>query len=237
MSSPHSGHRSRMKERYRVTGMNGFSQHEKLELILFYTNPRGDVNPLAHRLMEKYHTLSAIFDAPFEELKNIEGVGEHTATFLKLIPDLCREYMIEIESGSQTKLVTSQDICNFVRYRFIGIKEEVLYAVYMDNTCKVLKCEQISQGNVSSLNINVRKLTEIALSCNATTVAIAHNHPGGALHPSAEDLEATIHIVETFKNLGIQLSDHVIISGNNYLSLRQSEEYCYVFDRERRFSF
>lgn len=237
MSSTHIGHRARIKERYLTTGMNGFCEHEKLELILFYTHPRGDVNPLAHRLINKYGTLSAIFDAPFEELKNIEGVGEHTATFLKLIPDLCREYMIEHENCNQARLITTDDICNYMKYRFIGIKEEILYAVYMDSTCKVLRCEQISQGNVSSLTINVRKLTEIALSCNATTVAIAHNHPGGALHPSAEDLQATVHLVETFRNLGIQLSDHLIICGSNYLSLRQSEQYCYVFDGEKKFIF
>lgn len=233
MSSPHDGHRSRMKSRYKVTGLNGFSQHEKLEMLLFYTHPRGDVNPLAHRLIDRYQTLTNVFNAPFEELEKIDGIGEHSAVLLKLIPDLCREYMVESGCCNQTKLITSDDVINYMKYRFIGIPDEVLYAVYMDDSCKVLRCEQISSGNVSAVNVNIRKLTEIALTCNATAVVIAHNHPGGVPHPSSDDLESTVKLTETFGHLNIRLLDHIIVSGNQCVSMRQSEQYCYVFESEK----
>ena len=79
MSQEHAGHRQRMRERFRTGGLDGFADHEVLELMLFYAIPQRNVNPLAHELLEHFGSLHAVLDAPAEELCRISGVGENAA--------------------------------------------------------------------------------------------------------------------------------------------------------------
>ena len=80
----HSGHRQRVKTEFLARGVEGWSDHRILELLLFYAIPQGDVNELAHRLVDHFGSLAGVLDASAEELKKVPGVGEHTAVLLKL---------------------------------------------------------------------------------------------------------------------------------------------------------
>ena len=87
----HDGHRNRMRQRFMENDLNGFADHEALELLLFYAIPRGDVNPLAHALMERFGSLSGVLSAPVELLTQVEGVGERTAMLLRLVPQIAQK--------------------------------------------------------------------------------------------------------------------------------------------------
>ena len=51
----HSGHRERMKEQILGKRRRWFNDHQLLELFLFYCIiPQGDVNPLAHELLNRF---------------------------------------------------------------------------------------------------------------------------------------------------------------------------------------
>ena len=82
----HAGHRARMKERFMKEGLSGFSEHEVLELLLMFAIPQRDVNPLAHRLIERFGSLSAVLETAPSELKRVDGVGENAAVLLSLMP-------------------------------------------------------------------------------------------------------------------------------------------------------
>ena len=71
----HEGHRSKLKERYLLEGLDNFAQHNMLELLLFYAIPRRDVNELAHLLINTFGSISNVFDAPYEELAKVPGIG------------------------------------------------------------------------------------------------------------------------------------------------------------------
>ena len=81
----HDGHRDRMRKRFFTNGLSGFADHEALELLLYYAIPRGDVNPLAHALMDRFGSLSGVLSAPMELLTQVDGVGERTAALLHLV--------------------------------------------------------------------------------------------------------------------------------------------------------
>ena len=68
----HAGHRERLRSRFLENGLDTMENHVALELLLFYSIPRGDTNPVAHRLIEKFGSLSAALDAPYEELLETE---------------------------------------------------------------------------------------------------------------------------------------------------------------------
>src|SRR5690554_309432 len=89
----HEGHRERLKGRFLEEGLDYFNQHQVLELLLFYVIPRRDTNPIAHKLIDKFGSLSGVLDAGYEHLIKEGGLSPNAATFLSLLPDLCRRYL------------------------------------------------------------------------------------------------------------------------------------------------
>ena len=79
----HDGHREKMRQRFLKNGLEGYADHEALELLLYYALPRRDTNPIAHVLMERYGSLAAVLNAPAEDLKMVEGIGESAAVLLR----------------------------------------------------------------------------------------------------------------------------------------------------------
>ena len=88
----HAGHRARMRERFIKEGLSGFSEHEVLEFLLMFAIPQRDVNPLAHRLIDRFGSLSAVLESSPAELTRVDGVGENAAALLSLMPQLMGYY-------------------------------------------------------------------------------------------------------------------------------------------------
>ena len=89
----HSGHRQRAKAEFLERGFNGLPDHKVLELLLFYAIPQGDVNPLAHRLVDHFGSLSGVFHATYEQLLEVKGIGPNAAVLLQLIPAASARYL------------------------------------------------------------------------------------------------------------------------------------------------
>lgn len=217
----HDGHRARMKKRFLKHGLENFDDHNVLELMLFYALPRNDVNPLAHRLLDTFGSISAVFDAPMDKLTQVSGVGENTALLLKLIPQLSRRYQM-----SRVKL---DDILNstakagdFLVPRFYAERDEVVYLVCLDAKCKVLNAGLLFRGSVNSTNVNIRKIVETALVYNSTSVIISHNHTSGIAIPSEEDKITTRNIKNALNAVDIGLLDHIIVADDDFVSMSDS---------------
>ena len=214
----HDGHRRRLKKRFSEHGMDNFADHEALELLLFYAIPQGDLNPLAHTLIQRLGSLAAVFDASAGELKKIPGVGENTATLIKLIPQIARRYMIS-KSGFDNILNSTKRAGEYLIPRFFSERDEVVYMISLDAKCKVLNCQLMFRGSVNSTGVNVRKIVEAALLYNATGVIIAHNHTSGIALPSNEDTMTTRRIEAALMGVGIALQDHIIVADNDFVSM------------------
>ena len=92
----HDGHRQRMKSRFLEAGLDGFNDHNALEMLLSYALPRKDTNELAHKLLNHFGSLAAVLEADQKALSEIDGIGENAAVLLKLIPAISRRYMEEV---------------------------------------------------------------------------------------------------------------------------------------------
>ncbi|MCX7614751.1 MAG: DNA repair protein RadC [Clostridiales bacterium] len=218
--SVHSGHRKRIRERFLKDGLDNFPAHNAVEFLLFYALPQKDTNELAHRLIERFGSLAGVFDAPYEELLKVDGVGETTATLIKLIPQLSRRYMID--SMVNEYLNTTKKAGKFLLPYYIARKNETVFLVCLDSKCKVISCQMIFEGSVNSTQVNIRKIIETALKYNASGVIIAHNHPGGVALPSPEDLAITKRILEALRVVGLAFIDHIIVADNDFVSLADS---------------
>lgn len=215
----HDGHRGRLKERFAKTGFDGFHEHEILELILCYSIPNGDINPLAHRLIKSFGSISGVFEAHYDELIKIDGVGPHTASLLKMIPQITRVYM-EDKYTQGTVLETTEQLIDFMKYKYIGRPNEVVYILCFDGKRKLIYSGIIHEGTINASLIETRTVVELALRHNATSVAISHNHPNGFAIPSTEDLNATRFIMKALKFLSIEFIDHIIVTNDDQVSMK-----------------
>lgn len=214
----HDGHRERMKRRFNEHGLENFDDVNILELLLFYALPRGDTNPLAHRLLDRFGSISAVFDAPIAELTKVEGVGENTATLIRLIPQLSRRYMIS-RSAFDNILDSTDAIGRYIVPRFYGEKDEVVYLISLDAKLKVINSRCIARGQAETVGFSIRKAVETALAANASAAVLAHNHTSGIALPSTEDRESTERLFGALAAVDIVLLDHIIVADDDYVSL------------------
>ena len=219
--SIHKGHRERLKQRFLEEGLDNFTEIQVLELLLFYAIPRSDTNPLAHALLDHFGSLSQVLDADTEELKKVTGIGDHAATLLALVIDLCRYY--QVNCARQTEILTTLDECGkYLAPRFFGRTRETVFLLCLDAKCKVLCCKELGEGTINAASISVRKVVETALSANASTVILAHNHPSGIAVPSGEDIQTTQRIAAALHAVEIHLADHIVVADGDYVSMVQS---------------
>ncbi len=214
----HDGHRERMKRRFSEHGLDNFDDHTVLELILFFALPRGDTNTLSHLLLENFGSLSAVFDAPTEELLKIPGVGSNTACLIKLVPQLSRRYLMS-RTNPDDILDSSRKAGEYLVPRFYAESDEVVYMICLDAKCKVLNCRRLFRGGVNSACVSIRKIVENALLFNSTGVIIAHNHTSGIAVPSGEDEDTTRKISAALKAVDIVLQDHIVVADDDFVSL------------------
>lgn len=219
--SIHEGHRQRLKDRFRQEGLDGFNEINALELLLFYCVPRSDTNPLAHRLIEHFGSFSNVLDASIEELEAVEGIGHNISTFLSFIPQLVRYYG-DNKTQSIKVLTKLADYGNFLRPKFINRKNEIVYMVCLDAKCKVLACKQLGEGSVNSAGVPIRRIVDVALKVNASTVILAHNHPGGVATPSNDDVYTTMRVAQALSNVDVILLDHLVFADGDYVSMVES---------------
>lgn len=219
--SIHDGHRQRMKDRFREEGLDHFSEIQVLELLLFYCIPRQDTNLIAHALLDHFGTLAQVLEAPAEELEKVKGIGSNAATFLSLMNQVGRYYLVNRSQNIQI-LQTIDQCGDYLMSFFHGRRNETVFLLCLDAKCKVLCCKELGEGSVNSAGVPIRRIVETALGANATTVVLAHNHPSGIATPSHEDVQTTRRVAAALSAVEIGLADHIIVADDDYVSMVQS---------------
>lgn len=217
----HDGHRQRLKNRFIKQGLENFEDHNVLELLLFFALPRSDTNEIGHKLLSKFGSLSNVFDAPFEELCQVEGVGAHCATLIKLMPELMSIYYTD--KSEKIKIIsTTYEAGKYFIPKFMGRTNEEVHIMLLDDKKKIIKSEKVFEGTVNASAISVRKIIACAVNSNATGVILAHNHPGGVALPSSSDMLTTRRLFHALKLMDIQLCDHIIVADGDFVSMEDS---------------
>lgn len=214
----HKDHRKRVKKRFLNTGFESFEKHEMLELLLYYSIPRKDTNAIAHRLIDTFGSLSAVFDAPVEKLCEVDGISEHTVVLIKMIPQLAREYAADIDLDKKS-FSDYFELGEFFVSKFLGETKEKLYAAFFDNGMHMLDCIKLSEGNTNSTDANIRSLSYNAIRLDCSFVALAHNHPNSLPIPSVEDLDVTKACRLALKLVDVELVEHYIVSGGRFMGV------------------
>lgn len=219
-TNQHEGHRDRLRKKFLENEFDSFEEHEILELLLFYSIPRKNTNEIAHSLIKKFGNLSNVFDADINLLQEVDGITFNSATLLKIIPPLCRKYISISNDGSLIDFNNLDTVFEFCKNQYIGETTELLKAIYLDNSCKLISCVDICTiESTHSTPINVTKIIERAEKYKSSKIILVHNHPNGRVKPSDNDMISTSKIYKVFRELNLSLIDHIIVSGDKALSM------------------
>lgn len=224
----HKKHRIRLKEKFSEYGLDGLEDHELVELLLFYALPRQNTNEIAHKLINEYGRLSDILEADVANLVEIKGISEHSALLFKLILACVNKYMNE-QNDIVNAMLTPKNIDKYIKTLFYGHTNEVAYAILMDKDCVVKKVKKLSTGTVNAAPLYPREVVKLAVNEKYPYMMLAHNHPNGNAMPSENDLKITKTIELALNFVEVRLVDHVIVSGENVISLAKNFK---IFEKE-----
>jgi len=217
----HAGHRERLRERYRTVGIDGLAEHEILELLLFSVIPQRDTKPIAYELLERYGTLAAVFEAHPDDLQQTAYMNPNAALLLSIMPGLFGRYQqSKQEKGPQ--LLDGNATGQYCVNLFADAIYEAVYVLCLDMNKRVIRAVQIQAGTLNEAAVYSRLLVETVLRHQAAFVILAHNHPGGSTTPSEADMTTTVNVQKSLEIIGVELLDHIIVSGQEFISFAGS---------------
>ena len=216
-SELHKGHRERMRKRFIANNGRDFSDHELLEMLLYFSVPRSDTNELAHKLLNEFGSLRAACNASPEKLERIKGIGPSTSFLFKLIFTIRKR--MDIEKYKNKKLASDRisNVGNYLIDYYRDTPVEELCLMLLDNSLRLIDFIPFASGSVNSVSIDVRALAKTALDKDVSYVIIAHNHPAGTLNQSNEDKLITSQVQAALYTIGITLLDHIIVNDVAYM--------------------
>ncbi|MBQ8077359.1 MAG: RadC family protein [Eubacterium sp.] len=222
------GHRQRLKDAYLKSGLDSMPDHNVLELILFYAIPQKDVKPLAYELINHFGSLENVINADIKELMLVNGVKEHTAILISLFKGVNLRVN---QNCAKEKYRSFESIAKYSSMMLRSYTNEVIMIVTFDNNNSIINTHIRDGGTVNRAQISKKDIAEIALRDNASSLAIAHNHPGGNTNPSVADINMTQELSVFLRQLNVRLIDHVIVGeGGKTESIKSNSKYIKFFD-------
>ena len=162
-----------------------------------------------------------MISATEQELCEVPGINTGTACLLRMIPQFMRKS--EEERASHiTAIKSPKDAAEFLIPHFRYERDELVILLCLDNQRHISHYEVLSRGVVNAVAIDLRRAVEIALKRKAVSVILAHNHPDGPARSSYEDDRVTGQLYTILASVNIELYDHLVIAGEDYMSYRST---------------
>ena len=218
----HEGHRERMFVRIAKYGWESLSDHELVEVMLYFCIARANTNGIAHALLEKFGSVKVVLDADQRELMTVKGIGPRASFMIKMLPEILRRYLTDA-ADKVYRYDTIGKVGEYLYCKFLGSDREQLYMMMFNNRLNLIGCELISEGVINCSEVMMRKISENIIHSNASLIVLAHNHPQGMAIPSQSDRENTEILRTHVENMGVQLLDHLIFADQKYVSIMKKE--------------
>jgi len=204
------GHRGRLRDKYLEQGLDAFTDAEVIEMLLAFGTPRADCKEQARDLLARFGNLAAVLEASPEQLQQTKGVGEKNGFAISFIQAVSRRYLKERMRGRRY-LRSATEVRDYLEHSMRGLKKEVFTVIYLDASHGVIDSEVLAEGTINLNTVYPREVAIRALHFNAAALIVAHNHPSGAMQPSAADISLTKILYFTCNQLQIRLLDHILI--------------------------
>jgi len=223
----HKNHRKRLRATALKAGLHNLPEHQLLEYVLSFAMPRIDVNPLAHRLINKFGSFSKVLNAETHELKTVEGMGDILSQYIASFKPIF-EIFQNTNNNPKTRLSSPFETSQYFISKLGNLDHEEVLLASIDTKSKIVSLDKIGKGNDISAAVSTQEIYNILSRNHCTNFVLAHNHPNSTAIPSLQDDLFTKNLYVGAKLAGFKMCDHVIVSGEEYYSYMEHgvlEEY------------
>ncbi len=200
-------------------GVEALADYELLELVLFQAQPRGDVKPLAKRLLRRFGSFADVISAEPKRLAEVDGLGEAAITALKVI----QASSLKLAQGgilNRPVLGSWSSVLDYCRASMAYDRKEHFRILFLDRKNLLIADEVQQTGTVDHTPVYPREVVKRALELGATALVLVHNHPSGDPTPSKQDIEMTKQVAAAGDKLGVVVHDHLIVGRENVCSFK-----------------
>lgn len=218
-SAHYLGHRARLRERFLGAGGEALPDYELLELILFSARPRGDVKPLAKRLLKQFGSFAKVVQADDASLRAIDEVGDAVIAALKTVR-ISAQRLLKSEIADQPVIASWSALMDYCKLAMGHEKIEQFRVLFLNHRHALIADEVMQQGTINHTPVYPREIVKRALEHSAAAIILLHNHPSGDPTPSKADIDITKKIVEAAATISVTVHDHVIITETGHYSFK-----------------
>ena len=212
------GHRERFRTRFLSTGLNGFAEHEILELLLSFTVVRRDCKQISKEILLKYDNLYNFISQSESTMLSERYISERSIVLFKLVFELVDKELYKNSFKRGISISDNQQLLKYLKFDLSHRNKEVFKVIFLNTQNELLKDEDIFLGTIDRSSIYIREIVEKVLNYGAKSIILVHNHPSGSLKPSKADFAVTSKIQEVMGIMDVRVLDHIIISKNGYFS-------------------
>lgn len=206
------------REKLMARGAQSLEDHELLAVLLGSGVPGKPVFHLAGQLLDEFGGISGIFDAPWEELRKVAGIGLAKFAAFQAARELCRRIALK-PICEQVLTKNPENVSNFMVSQLGGRSHEVFAVLFMDSRHRLIRFEIMFRGTLTQTSVHPREIAKRCLQLNASAVIVAHNHPSGIAEPSRADVLLTTGLKRSLATLDIELLDHLLVAGDRTVSI------------------
>lgn len=218
--SPHYlGHRARLRSRFLEGDGDSLPDYELLELILFSARPRGDVKPLAKRLLKQFGSFDKVIYASDHALREVDEVGDAVVSTLKTIR-VAAQRLARSEIADQPVIQSWSALMDYCKLKMGRNEVEEFHVLFLNHRHALIADETMQRGTVNHTPVYPREIIKRALELSASAMILLHNHPSGDPTPSKADIDVTQKIIAAAATVNIAVHDHVIITDSGHYSFK-----------------
>jgi DNA repair protein RadC len=209
------------RERLIDQGPDVLSDTEMIALVLGSGLPGHDVFSVARALLERFGSLRTMLDATYADFDGIRGIGPAKKAQLLAIMEMARRSLVD-KMRKRELMNSPEAVESYLRLLIGGQPQEVFVSLFLDARHRLIRCEESARGSLTRMAVYPREIVRRALAVNAASLIVAHNHPSGAVEPSASDCRLTQTLRDALALVDVQLIDHLVIGADRIYSFARA---------------
>jgi DNA repair protein RadC len=208
------------REKLLQKGARYLSNTELLSVLFGSGSRQKSVFDISHSLLEKFGSLTKLFNSDLSQCCQQNGVGLAKYTQLQAAAELHCRYLKESLVDNPC-LQNSSTVKQFLIAKLKSQQREVFSCLFLDSHYRLIAFDTLFFGTINQSSIHLREIIKKALHFNAAALIAAHNHPSGEAKPSHADKQITKKLQQALRLIDIKLLDHIIVAGSKTFSFSE----------------
>lgn len=211
---------ARPREKLLSRGSAALSDAELLALLLRSGIQGKNVLQLAQELVDRFGGVAGLLHTPAEALKTVKGLGPAKRAELVAVLELSRRALAQ-QLTQKPLFNTPQTVRDYLQLQLGGLQHEVFAVLFLDSQHRLIALEEMFRGTLTQTSVYPREVVKQALTLNASSVVLAHNHPSGTAQPSRADEALTHTLKAALALVDVRVLDHFVVTASQAVSMAE----------------